>query len=106
MVTRTQQARLLRYWVRQYQPWFAIGRAQVRGVYDTTAPYHGITFDGPLAATILINLSFADTEDRLRGTVLHEFIHAEQLHMGRPTDHGAYFQNRRRELQERTGLPI
>lgn len=88
-----------------YRPWFKTRPVVLRAV-DASTDWYGMFLPGPKSDTILLNLDHADTERLVRGTLLHELIHAEQMRATGVLDHGAYFQLRAAELRRRTGLPI
>lgn len=94
-----------RYWWNLYRPRFALTRPSQMRVVEVATDWMGLFLPGPRSGTVLINLANIDDEDACRATILHELIHAEQWAAGLPLDHGAYFQNRRKEF-EALGLDI
>jgi hypothetical protein len=74
----------------------------VKTVYAPT-DWMGIFYSGMERGLILINEDTCKTEDELRATILHEFIHAEQWCHELPVDHGPYFQRRAAEIEAATG---
>ena len=95
----------LPYWNKAYRPWFRTRRLAVRSA-NVLEPWFGLFVPGVEADTILVNAHLCTTEALVRGTLLHELIHAEQHALDMPLDHGAYFTHRQQELAARTGLPI
>lgn len=94
-----------RYWWNAYKPLFALSRPVVMRTIDAGTDWYGMFFPAKRTGLVLLNMYQIDDEATLRGTILHELIHAEQWCLGMSLDHGDYFQSRRKEF-EALGLDI
>lgn len=88
-----------------WRPKFALRRPVVFR-WGHLGDKYGQFFMGKRSHTVIIDPVLCAVHDDLIGTVLHEYIHAEQADAGLPLDHGAYFQARRKELVALTGYPV
>ena len=91
-------------WFGRYRRLFDLRRPVRMHLVDTSEPSFGEFWPGAEVDLILINRAYAETEEQVRGALLHELIHAEQCGLDLPLDHDDYFNRRAAELQAITGI--
>jgi hypothetical protein len=92
--------------VRDYKALFKVLRPSVVRWVDCSADWYGFFMPGTRSDTIILNLDLVNTDDLIRGILLHELIHSEQHTLGLPLHHGRWFTRRRHQLERITGVSI
>jgi hypothetical protein len=91
-------------WLGRYRRLFDLRRPVRLHLVDVSDAEYGAFYPGIREDLILINREYAETEEQVRGALLHKLIHAEQHGLGLPLDHDAYFNRRAAELKATTGI--
>lgn len=93
-----------RIWAGHYKRLFDLRRPVDIQEVEVDTDYAGLFLAGRKRDTVLINVFHANTEKKVRATILHELIHAEQNGLKLPVDHGKQFKQRCAEIREQTGI--
>jgi hypothetical protein len=88
-----------RYWWRAYEPMFVLTRPVIMRTVSVGDRWYGKFFPDTRTGLVLLNMHLIEDEACLRGTIIHELIHAEQWANGLSLDHGAYFKSRRKDFE-------